>query len=577
MTHTKCYLKDYPRPQLVRTDWVNLNGDWRFAFGDERTAKQVFAGDLPRVIRVPFSYETAMSGIGDETPHHVVWYARTIAGKKGRRAILHFEGADYDTQVFVNGKQVGCHRGAYSRFSFDVTEALTKAENTLVVRCEDNDHPVQVRGKQRWEDKNFGCWYVQTTGIWKTVWMEYVDETYLTQLKITPDLSDYSVRFDVSVSAPAPDVQVSFDISFRGKFVCSARVSAAEIDNSVRVRLDSTNLTYQAEIWSVENPALYDVDITVWKGERAVDRVGSYFGLRDFTAKEGKLLCNNVPFYARLLLDQGYWAQSGITPPDEEALVRDIELCKKMGFNGVRKHQKVEDERFLYYADVMGFVVWCELPSNHWASDDASCEITREWLSIVRQNYNHPSVVTWVIFNESWGVRNIRTSAVQSNLATGLYYLTKSIDPMRPVISNDGWVHAESDILTLHHYEQDGEKLFEHYRDRKCLTEGSVGNSQMLPYAEGYAYRGQPIVFSEFGGTAYVRDEANGWGYGNGVKTDEEFLARFGSLIDAIRKMDISGFCYTQVTDVEQEVNGLLHADRSPKVPLDEIAKRVLR
>ena len=263
----------------------------------------------------------------------------------------------------------------------------------------------------------------------------------------------------------------------------------------------------------------------------------------------------------------------GHHPPDEEALVRDIELCKKMGFNGVRKHQKVEDERFLYYADVMGFVVWCELPSNHWASDDASCEITREWLSIVRQNYNHPSVVTWVIFNESWGVRNIRTSAVQSNLATGLYYLTKSIDPMRPVISNDGWVHAESDILTLHHYEQDGEKLFEHYRDRKCLTEGSAGNSQMLPYAEGYAYRGQPIVFSEFGGTAYVRDEANGWGYGNGVKTDEEFLARFGSLIDAIRKMDISGFCYTQVTDVEQEVNGLLGYDRTPKCDLEEIKK----
>lgn len=574
MKHTKCYIAGYPRPQLVRSDWKDLCGEWNFAFGEEVSAEDAFAEKLPRVIRIPFAYECKASGIGDETPHSTVWYSRTIEGKKKKRAILHFEGADYDTEVYINRKLVGRHRGAYSRFSFDVTDYLTEKKNVLVVRCDDGNHPAQVRGKQRWKGENFGCWYVQTTGIYKSVWMEYVEDVYLTSLKITPSLKDYTVCFNASVSAPTRDVEIRFEISFDGKPIRAVCISAADIENSVSVKLDSENLTYQVEQWSVGNPALYDVEITIYKAGRETDKVGSYFGLREFAAKDGKLLFNNIPFYLRLLLDQGYWPDSGITPPDETAMIKDIALAKEMGFNGVRKHQKVEDERFFYYADIMGFIVWCELPSNHWNLDSASCEITSEWLNIVRQNYNHPSLVTWVIFNESWGVRNIFINEAQSNLATGLYYLTKSIDPLRPVVSNDGWMHAKSDILTLHHYEQDGEKLYSFYDDIKKLTEGDGGNSQYLPYANGYVYEGQPIVISEFGGTAYVRDEASGWGYGGGVKSDEEFLSRFGGLINAIKRMHISGYCYTQITDVEQEVNGLLKADRTPKVALNEIAER---
>lgn len=222
----------------------------------------------------------------------------------------------------------------------------------------------------------------------------------------------------------------------------------------------------------------------------------------------------------------------------------------------------------------MGYVVWCELPSNHWACDEASEQISKEWLRIVRQYYNYTSLVSWVIFNESWGVRNIALNESQQNLATGLYYLTKSIDTMRPVVSNDGWVHTKSDILTLHHYEQDGQTLYSFYDTIKKLAEGDAGNAQFLPYAEGYVYEGQPIVISEFGGTAYVRDEAGGWGYGVGVKDDEEYLQRFSGLVQAIEKMHISGYCYTQVTDIEQEVNGLLREDRTPKVPVEEIAAR---
>lgn len=574
MKHTRCYQAGYPRPQFVRKNWENLNGAWKFAFGEEVAEDQALAGKLPRTINVPFSYETQKSGIGDKTQHETVWYSRTVKGDKNKRTLLHIEGADYFTRVYVNGALAGSHTGAYARFSLDITEFLRAGENILTVRCDDANSPAQVRGKQRWEKENFGCWYVQTTGIWKSVWLERVGDVSLTALKITPDLTDYSVRFDFSVSKPSQDVEVRFDVFFGDKKIQTVSALAADCDNTVSVKLSSGKLTYQAELWSVGNPALYDVEITVSDGGTVTDCVGSYFGLREYKAHGDKILLNSRPFYARLLLDQGYWRESGLTPPDEESLVRDIELAKKMGFNGVRKHQKVEDERFFYYADIMGFTVWCELPSNHWQSDGTASQITEEWLTIVRQNYNHPSLVTWVIFNESWGVRNIVSQHTQSNLATGLYYLTKSIDPMRPVISNDGWEHAMSDILTLHDYEQDGGKLHARYNSMLKITEGSSENDQPLPFADGYAYRGQPIMISEFGGTAYVCDEKRGWGYGNGVKSDGEFLARFGALVSAIDSLNISGFCYTQITDVEQEVNGLLYEDRTPKVPIEEIAKR---
>lgn len=351
-------------------------------------------------------------------------------------------------------------------------------------------------------------------------------------------------------------------------------MTARDCDNTLKLGLSSEELTYQVELWSVDHPALYDLEVNVYKKGKLVDTVGSYFALREYTVKGDKIILNSRPFYARLLLDQGYWTESGLTPPDEEALIKDIEICKEMGFNGVRKHQKVEDERYFYYADILGFTVWCELPSNHWKSDASAVQITEEWLEIVRANYNHPSLVTWVVFNESWGVRNILSNSAQSNLATALYYLTKSIDTMRPVISNDGWEHAVSDILTLHDYEQDGKKLYERYDSLAKVTQGSNLNDQPFPYANGYSYCGQPVIFSEFGGTAYVCDERRGWGYGDGVGGDEEFLTRFGELVGAIDKLDFSGFCYTQITDVQQEVNGLLHEDRSPKVPLAEIKAR---
>ena len=571
MKHVKCYIPEYPRPQFVRSDWLNLNGEWAFAFGDETDAADALAGRLDRKINVPFTYETELSGIHDTAQHNTVWYSRKISGKAGRRTIINFDGADYVAEVYVNGRPAGTHKGAYTRFSFDVTDLLVDNEGVLTVKCTDDDLPVQVRGKQRWEAQSYGCWYVQTTGIWKTVWLEYTDDVRLTKLKITPDISDSSVTFDVAVNKPADDVEVKIAVSFDGRPVQTVSVIAGDIDNTVKVRLDSKSITYQAEQWCLWNPALYDVEVTVSRSGREVDRVGSYFGLREFTVREGKLLLNGGPFYAKLILDQGYWKESGMTPPSEQAIMDDIRLAREMGFNGVRKHQKNEDERFYYYADIMGFVVWCELPSNHWFSDEAVKDISAEWLDIVTQNYNHPSLVTWVLFNESWGVKGIASNPRHQNFAEGLFYMTKSIDTMRPVISNDGWYHAKSDILTLHHYEQNSSWLAHLYDTKEKLTDGYCGNSQLLPFAAGFKYEGQPIIFTEFGGTHYASDE--GWGYGASVHTHEEFLERFSSLIKAVEDMDISGYCYTQLTDVEQETNGLLTVDRAPKVPIEKIAE----
>lgn len=571
MKHVKAYIPEYPRPQFVRRDWQNLNGEWAFAFGDEVTAADALAGRLERKINVPFTYETELSGIHDTAQHDTVWYSRKIMGKTGKRTIINFEGADYDTRVYVNGMLLGTHRGAYTRFSFDVTDFLNDNSGVLTVKCVDNDLPVQVRGKQRWEAQSYGCWYVQTTGIWKTVWLEYTDDIRLTKLKITPNVSDSSVTFDIAVNKPADDVNIKISVSFDGRPVQTVSVIAGDIDNTVKVRLDSKSITYQAEQWCLCSPALYDVDVTVSKRGREVDKVGSYFGLREFTVRNGKILLNGGPFYSKLVLDQGYWKESGMTPPNEQAIIDDIRLAKEMGFNGVRKHQKNEDERFYYYADIMGFAVWCELPSNHWFSDEAIKDISSEWLDIVTQNYNHPSLVTWVLFNESWGVRGIALNSCQQNFTEGLYYMTKSIDLMRPVISNDGWYHAKSDILTLHHYEQDSKRLARLYDSREKLTDGCCGNSQLLPFADGFKYEGQPIIFTEFGGTHYASND--GWGYGASVHTDDEFLERFSSLIKAVENMNISGYCYTQLTDVEQETNGLLTADRVPKVPIEKIAE----
>ncbi|AZN43473.1 glycoside hydrolase family 2 protein [Paenibacillus albus] len=574
------YRADYPRPQFVRQDWLNLNGTWDFRFDDanEGEAKrwfEAFPGELR--IEVPFSYETKASGIADETAHPYVWYRRTFevpAEQRGKRVLLHFQGVDYLAKVWVNGEYVGSHEGAYAAFSFDVTSYLKPGEAAeVVVRAEDTESGTQPRGKQRWRGANFGCWYVQTTGIWQTVWLEYVDANHVQTVKMTPDVDANSVRFDYRIAngTGAEPLRLTTSISMEGELIKETTQLVDRAAFSGTIDLISEKREWRVEYWSPQNPKLYEVEFVLRQGERVVDRVGSYFGLRKVSIVNGKVMLNYDQLYQRLILDQGYWTESGLTPPSEEAIIADIDAIMAMGYNGVRKHQKIEDARFLYWCDVKGLLVWSEAAATYEYNDEAVDRFTREWLEIVRQQYNHPSIVTWVPFNESWGIGNVFSDKRQQQFTEAIYHLTKAIDPMRPVIVNDGWEHTVSDILTLHDYEESGDKFLARYRDLDGIAGNELAfNNHRFAMAQGYVYRGQPIIISEFGGIAF-RDE-KGWGYGNQVDGEEAFVARFRSITQAIKDTEgVCGYCYTQVTDVQQEINGLLTEDRKPKIPLETI------
>ena len=568
----------YPRPQLARSCWTNLNGSWRFRFDDTNIGEREkwFCDPLPgeQAINVPFTYETALSGIGDERFHPVVWYERTIScSGEGSRTLLHFEGSDHETKVWINGSFAGGHRGGYSRFSFDITDYLKSGENRLTVRVEDSMSCVQPRGKQRWKKENFGCWYVQTTGIWKTVWLEEVPQNYIESVKITPDITNASVSFAAAVNRRTPEpLHLRCTVTLAGEPVAEETVLVRGTQVQWDMRVTDSATPWQMALWTPEHPNLYDVKLELlWPG--GSDTVGSYFGMREISIENGKVLLNHLPFYQRLILDQGYWKESGLTPPSEDALVKDIDLILAAGYNGLRKHEKIEDERFLYWCDKKGLVVWCEMPSQYAFSDEAIERYAEEWMEIVRQNYNHPCIVTWTAFNESWGIERIYGDKQIQRFTEAIYHLTKAFDGMRPVIVNDGWEHTVSDILTLHDYEETGEVFSERYRDKDAIIENRKPfNRDRYAFARGYSYKGQPIIISEYGGIAFCGGE--GWGYGNGVNSEAEFLHRFKNITDAIRELPYCvGYCYTQVTDVQQEINGLFTMAREPKVNIDEVRR----
>ncbi len=570
---------EYPRPQFARAAWDNLNGLWDFAFDDQNAGEArgwYRRPGLDRKIRVPFVYESVASGIHDETHHPNVWYQREFSidpQYAGKRIILHFQGADYLTKVWINGNHAGMHRGSSSKFQLDITDHVQWGQtNRITVKCEDSKSGCQPRGKQRWHDHNYGCWYVQSTGIWKTVWLEYVAETYLEKVKITPDLDDAAVSFEYTIHnyEAHPDLTIHTLISFRGQPVREVSLSPArsfaklKLDVTAEALVDGVHLKFP--VWDIGRPNLYDVQFKLFAGNVLLDEVSSYFGMRKLSIKNGKILLNNAEIYQKLLLDQGYWPDTLLTPPSDAAILEDIEKTMAMGFNGVRKHMKVEDERFLYWCDQKGLLVWSEFPATYEYNDQSVANFVPEWLDVVEQNYNHPSIVTWVPLNESWGVPNIQVNRQQQSFAQALYYLTKAIDNTRPVIVNDGWEHTISDILTIHDYEEFASAFSKRYSDKERIVADEVVNrSRRHNFTENHAYRGQPIIISEYGGIAFKSE--TGWGYGNQVGSEAEFLSRYQAITVAIKKLPyICGYCYTQLSDVQQEINGLLTEDRTPKI-----------
>lgn len=581
MEHTLSYIAGHPRPQFVRKDWQSLDGEWDFAFDRENVGERkkfYVHGVGERKILVPFSYETEASGVGVKEQIENIWYSRCFfltAEQMKKRVLLHFDGVDHLAKVWVNGQFAGSHEGGYTRFTLDVTELCKKGKNLLAVKAEDSFETDRPRGKQRWKERNFGCWYEQTSGIWKSVWLEFVPVVRMEGIKIQPLYEEYALRIDFDIAGFRKGCSVTFTVGRKGKTFKKVTVVPDGAREHVVIDLQADEPENQVELWHPADPKLYDLTVeTECGGER--DTVLSYFGYRKFCSENGVVALNHFPIYQKLLLYQGYWENSGLTPPDEESIVRDFSLIKSMGYNGIRMHQYVGDERFYYYADVMGLLVWCEMPSPHKFNEKMKAEFTAQWLDIVRQYYNYPSLCTWVIFNESWGIRGVYGDESQQRFTRAMYQLTKSCDALRPVISNDGWEHTESDVLTVHNYEQDGEKLYEMYKDfaRTCAF-GDAKVRQPSLYAKGFSYGGQPVFLSEYGGCAFNEDtEGGNWGYGESVNDREGFYERFEGLLKAIGKLSVfGGYCYTQFTDVQQEKNGLFTIDRKPKIDPERIKK----
>lgn len=572
-----CYIKDYPRPQFVRKEWKSLNGEWNFIFDDnDKGETKEYFKDFPinKKINVPFTYETELSGIEDESVHYIVWYNRKIDMSKeqlqNNNVILNFEGSDYKTKIWINGNYIGENIGAYSRFSFNIEKYVIEGENDITIKVEDSLSKDQPRGKQRYKKESWKCWYIQTTGIWKSVWLEWVPKKHLKAVKITPKTD--KVQLEIETNLLEQDIEkqnyyIETEISFNGKILNNTKEVINSNYEKIEINILKEGTKHDIQKWSIKNPNLYDINYKLYCEDRVIDNVNSYFGIRKIAIKGNKIYLNEEELYLKLILDQGYWKESHLTPPDEESLVKDIESVLAFGYNGIRKHQKVEDERFLYWCDVKGVLVWSEMANCYNFDDNSLQNFTNEWIRVVKQNYNHPSIITWVPINESWGIPEVSICEKEQNFATTLYYLTKAMDNTRPVISNDGWEHTISDIITIHDYKQDDELLYQKYTDKdmKVLNNLEEYNGKHRLFANKYKYEGQPVIMSEYGGIAINSDA--GWGYGKQVKDEIELVERFTKLTKVIKNIPyISGYCYTQLTDVQQEINGLMDAERNYKI-----------
>ena len=545
---------EYPDPQFARENWINLNGEWEFEKdpGMSGKARKLFSATaLREKIIVPFCMESELSGIGDKDFCNCVWYRRTVKLPEGfqtpgKRVFLHIGACDYRTTVYVNKKEVGTHVGGYISFAFDVTDALTDGENVIVICAEDDvrSHR-QPAGKQSSLFCSHGCFYTRTTGIWQTVWLESVPENHIASFRIFPDIEDASITLEVSLTLAGKETFTA-QAFYHGEAMGEA--SATACGNLVCVRIPLSEL----HLWELGNGELYD--LTLKLGE---DTVQSYFGMRSVRVEDGGLLLNGKRVFQRLVLDQGFYPDGIYTASDEDELFGDVQRSMMMGFNGARLHQKIFEPRFLYHCDRMGYMVWEE--HANWGLDISNGEgwkFFSEWTEAVKRDFNHPAIIGWCPFNETQGNQD------NDFLRYG-YELTKALDPTRPVIETSGWTHVRGvgDLMDWHDYDQNSETFRARYENA----------AQGIPVENNKRFQPFDIVptfISEYGGIRWDADNTaeNSWGYGNAPTTEEEFKNRFKGLTEALlQNRFITGLCYTQLTDVEQEVNGLYTYHRKPK------------
>lgn len=584
----------YPRPQLRRAEWLNLNGPWRFAFDDEVRFR--LPSDIerwPLTIEVPFAPETRRSGIEDTGFHRSCWYERDFdfqanpAPGDGRRhrVILHFGAVDYHARVWVNDLPVVEHEGGHTPFSADITRVLNaNGRQRVTVRVEDDPHDLEKpRGKQDWRLEPHSIWYPRTTGIWQTVWIERVPDAYVSSVQWTPNIERWEIALHAVIGgSDLDDLRLSVRLSSGSQVLAHDTYQVVCHEVHRRIGLSDPGIDdYRNELlWSPDRPTLIDVQIQLLRGSEAIDELVSYTALRSISAQRERLMLNGRPFNMRLVLDQGYWPESLMTAPSDEALRRDVELAKAMGFNGVRKHQKIEDPRYLYWADVLGLLVWEEMPSAYRFTTKAITRIVREWTEAIARDASHPCIVMWVPFNESWGVPDLATVPAARDAVAALYHLTKTLDPTRLVLGNDGWESSATDVIGVHDYDGDPKHMRTRYgpevKSQEVVDRRWTGGRILT--LDGYPHRGQPICLTEFGGIAYIDPEQTRegiWGY-QSVRDREEYAVLVTALIEIARTTAMfSGFCYTQFADTFQEANGLLYEDRTPKIPLQRIAAAV--
>ena len=604
MQETPVPRPEYPRPQFERSGWLNLNGYWRFAedpgdsgcdrdWQDPGAAETVFN----QRIQVPFCRESRLSGLEHNDRCIAVWYARDLGIPRdwaGQRILLHFGAADYETHVWIDGREVGLHRGGHSSFTFEITEFSKPGESQLLtVRCRDDWWSVQPRGKQATQVKNQAVHYTRSTGIWQTVWLEMVPPSYLERARITPNVDNGTFLIDQPINGwcRGQTVRAELRLDPESDPIATARtVVQSDFTPQLLLRIPEEH----RRLWSCNDPFLYDLTLMLHEGgsSQPLDRVKSYAGLRSVAVEGKKVLINGKSVFQRLVLDQGYYPDGLLTAPSDAALIRDIKLGKEAGFNGARLHQKIFEERFLYHADRLGYLTWGELPD--WCNNFYDTFIMHqdrwnagwisEWLEAVRRDYSHPCIIGWCPMNEQMH-QYPEQGKMLHFIMHALFWATKSADPTRPVLDASGWPHlvAETDVYDHHDYEQEAGKLIAKYR----ADENGVIDLEPGVAAEKrnhVRHRGQPFWLSEIGGMRWTPEMAEaarrleddpdaGWGYGRAPRSLDEFYERFEALCTALLgDSNMFGYCYTQITDVFQEQNGIYGFDRSHKFDTGRLA-----
>lgn len=571
---------EHPNPQWERDTWKNLNGTWEFEFdfGCSAVERRLWEKKrFDREILVPFCPESRLSGIGYTDFINGVAYRKNFELSQEElsgRVLLHFGAVDYEASVYVNGTLVGSHKGGYTSFCFDITKHVAPGPNTLFVAVKDDVRSgLQPKGKQAHLYASSGCDYTRTTGIWQTVWLEFVPERHIQSAKYYPDPANGKVTVTGLVQGQGT---LQLTALWEDKPVGEAALSVEDGFFTVQLDLSETHL------WEPGKGGLYTLLLSF--GE---DRVKSYFGLRTAKFQGRKFLLNGKSLFQRFVLDQGFYPEGIYTAPTEEDLVKDIQLSFAAGFNGARLHEKVFEARFLYHCDRLGYLVWGEYPN--WGLDHAHPLSTEtylnQWSEAVERDFNHPAIIGWCPFNETWGYREERE---KNALLTSLYKLTKRLDPTRPCIDSSGNYRVLSEVYDIHDYDQDTQSFqarWDGLTDRIRETGGVIpaedpffnsapeGPSGRAPFFN-QPYDNQPIFVSEYGGIRWPDDTVEGWGYGNAPATPEEFFARYKGLTEALlNNPEIFGFCYTQLYDVEQEVNGLYTYGRAQKFDISLIQK----